>query len=119
MNLRSSLYVGNVFHHRLRPRTHKLHHRAFWMLIDLDEIHEMTSRLRLFSYNRFNLASFYDRDHGDGSNLPLRCQVEERLRSLLATVPSPLTLQAAADEAELAIRHQARAKSSTAVCISR
>lgn len=29
-------------------------------------------------------------------------QVEERLRSLLATVPSPLTLQAAADEAKLA-----------------
>lgn len=81
MNLRSSLYVGNVFHHRLRPRTHKLRHRAFWMLIDLDEIDEMASRLKLFSYNRFNLASLYDTDHGNGSSTPLRRQVEERLRA--------------------------------------
>lgn len=78
--MRSSFYVGSVFHHRLRPRVHKLRYGVFWMLIDLDEINAIADELRFFSYNRFNLMSLHDSDHGDGSNLPLRVQIEGLLR---------------------------------------
>lgn len=81
MSIRSSLYVGDVFHHRLRPRVHKLRYSLFWMLIDLREIDALTGKLRLFSRNRFNLTSFYDSDHGNGSHASLLLQIEELLHA--------------------------------------
>lgn len=81
MTISSRLYVGDVFHHRLRPRVHKLRYGAFWMLIDLDEIGAIASRLKFFSHNRFNLTSFYDADHGNGSGTTLRVQIEELLNA--------------------------------------
>ena len=62
----SGLYEGTVTHRRVRPRTHHLRYRIFQVLLDLDELPQLHSRLRLFSRNRFNLFSFHDRDHGDG-----------------------------------------------------
>jgi DUF1365 family protein len=43
-----------VTHRRLRPRPHRLRYRAFWMLLDLDEVGRLPQRLRLFAHNRFN-----------------------------------------------------------------
>jgi len=60
-----ALYAGTVVHQRFKPRRHRLRYRLFWMLFDLDEI--PPARLRLFSHNRFNLVSFYDRDHLNGT----------------------------------------------------
>jgi uncharacterized protein len=76
----SSLYIGTVMHRRLRPKPHRLRYRVAWMLLDLDELAELPKKLRLFSYNRRNLVSFFDRDHGDGGGRPLRQQVEAHLR---------------------------------------
>jgi DUF1365 family protein len=80
MTEHSSLYTGSVMHRRLHPRRHRFRYRAFWLLLDLDEIGGLSSRLRWFSYNRPNVFSLYDRDHGDGSTTPLRAQMELRLR---------------------------------------
>jgi DUF1365 family protein len=75
----SALYVGGVFHARLRPRQHRLNYRVFWLMLDLAEIDALDARLKTFSRNRFNLLSFHDQDHGDGSDRPLRAQIEARL----------------------------------------
>jgi DUF1365 family protein len=80
VTLRSMLYAGTVMHRRVRPRAHRLRYRVFWMLLDLDEIENLPHRLRLFSHNRFNAVSFFDKDHGDGSGRPLRPQVEAHLK---------------------------------------
>jgi DUF1365 family protein len=79
VTLRSSLYVGSVMHRRLRPRRHHFRYRAFWMLLGLDELDQLSGKLRWFSYNRPNLFSLYDTDHGDGTRAPLRVQIESRL----------------------------------------
>lgn len=79
MSFRSALYVGSVMHRRLRPRVHRFRYRAFWLLLDLDEVPHLARRLRWFSHNSFNLFSLHDADHGDGSATPLRLQVEQRL----------------------------------------
>ncbi len=71
----SGLYVGLVTHRRLRPRRHSLRYRTFALLLDLDELPELDLRLRLFSYNTFNLFSVFDRDYGSGS-ATLRSQIE-------------------------------------------
>jgi uncharacterized protein len=66
-------------HRRMRPRTHEFRYRAFWMLLDLNNIERLSAELRWFSYNRPNLFSLYDSDHGDGTRTPLRAQIESRL----------------------------------------
>lgn len=79
MSCNSAIYVGAVMHRRLSPRRHRFRYRGFWLLLDLDELDELAAKLRLFSSNRFNLFSFDDRDHGDGSSVPLRAQIEAQL----------------------------------------
>jgi uncharacterized protein len=66
MSLDSGIYCGNVVHKRVRPKPHALDYRVFSFLLDLDEIAPLAKRLRLFSYNTWNVFSFYDRDHGAG-----------------------------------------------------
>lgn len=79
MSLRSALYTGSVMHRRLRPRPHRLRYHLFWMLLDLDELDDLSSRLFLFSHNRPNIVSFHDADHGNGSARPLRLQIDDLL----------------------------------------
>jgi uncharacterized protein len=79
--LRSALFAGNVVHQRTRPRRHRLRYSVFYLALDLDEAAAVGAALRLFSVNRFNLFSFHERDHGDGSNLPLLEQVRAKLRA--------------------------------------
>ena len=80
MTLRSSLYIGSVMHRRLHPRVHHFRYRAFWFLLDLNELDTLSGMLRWFSHNRANLFSLHDKDHGDGSGTSLRVQVEQKLR---------------------------------------
>lgn len=66
----SGIYTGHVMHHRFRPKVHRFSYPVFSMLIDLDELQQLDSQSRWFSQNRFNLFSYYEKDHGDGkSNL--------------------------------------------------
>jgi hypothetical protein len=75
----SALYTGTVAHRRLRPKPHRLRYRIFSLLLDLDEIQALSKRLRLFSHRRFNLFSFDERDHADGSGGSLRDWAEVHL----------------------------------------
>ena len=49
------------------------------VLFDLDELPQLSARLRLFSADRFNLFAFFGRDHLAGSEESLRGQVEAHL----------------------------------------
>ena len=80
MSFASALYFGSVIHRRLGSVPHRFRYRLFWLLLDLDELDDLSRRLRLFSHNRFNLFSLHDRDHGDGSSRDLR----EQARALLS-----------------------------------
>lgn len=76
----SALYDGAVIHARLRPVRHRLRYRMLMMLLDLDELPALDARLRLFGHNRRAVFAFRDADHGDGSDTPLRVQMEGHLR---------------------------------------
>ena len=65
----NSLYEGKVFHKRFRPKPHRLNYSVFSIFIDLDHLTELDRELRLFSYNRWNMFSVFDRDFGEGSPL--------------------------------------------------
>ncbi|MCA3554794.1 DUF1365 domain-containing protein [Aestuariivirga sp.] len=68
----SCLYHGEVVHRRLNPLRHELRYRVFNLLADVDGLDAMSRRLRLFSYNRLNLFSIMDRNHGPGDGTPVR-----------------------------------------------
>ena len=57
---------------RLNPLRHELRYRVFNLLADVDRLDTLSSSLRLFSYNRFNLFSIMDRNHGPGDGTSVR-----------------------------------------------
>ena len=67
----SCIYSGFVTHRRFKPKRHFFSYKIFSLLIDLNEIENLTKKINFFSYNKFNILSFYDVDHGprDGSSL--------------------------------------------------
>lgn len=75
----SRIFEGRVFHKRFKPKVHSLAYKVCSFLIDLDELDQLDQSLKFFSHNRFNLISFWDKDHGRGDGQPLRPYVENIL----------------------------------------
>ena len=69
--INSSIYNGQVIHKRFKPKVHSFKYNVFSLLIDLSELNTLDKKVNFFSYNKINLISFYDKDHGerDGSSL--------------------------------------------------
>ena len=69
--INSSIYNGQVIHKRFKPKVHSFKYNVFSLLIDLSELDTLDKKVNFFSYNKINLISFYDKDHGerDGSSL--------------------------------------------------
>ena len=67
----SSIYNGTVIHKRFKPKIHYFKYKVFSLLIDLSELEYLSKKIIFFSHNKFNLVSFYEKDHGnrDGSSL--------------------------------------------------
>jgi DUF1365 family protein len=67
--MRSAIYTGTVLHTRLRPKRHRLSYRVFSLLLDLDELETIGSKV--LGVERPSLLGFRAADHGDGKT-PLR-----------------------------------------------
>jgi len=67
----SCIYIGSVIHKRFKPKKHFFKYNVFSLFLDLDEINELDEKISFFSYNKFNILSFFDKDHGyrDGSSI--------------------------------------------------
>jgi len=80
--MESCLYNGFVTHRRFKPVKHFLYYKTFSLLLDLDEIESLAKSNPLFSYNQFNVFSFYDKDHGDRDGKSLKEWVLNNLNNL-------------------------------------
>jgi len=49
------------------------------LALDLDEVGALDQRLNLFSHNRLNLTSLFDRDHGEGEKEAIKPRIEGKL----------------------------------------
>lgn len=78
MNVFSCLYSGSIMHRRLHPRMHRFRYRAWWLMLDIDELPDLCRRTHLLSHNRFNVLSLHDRDYGSGGS-DLSQDVRDRL----------------------------------------
>ena len=59
----SGVFVGTLRHRRFSPVAHAFTYRVFMVLLDIDRIPELMAVSRLTSHNRWNWASFDQRDH--------------------------------------------------------
>jgi DUF1365 family protein len=66
MNDRVQLCFGQVRHRRLHPAPNAFRYAVYYIRVPLRSLGQSEFSSRLLSRNRFNLLSFYDRDHGDG-----------------------------------------------------
>ena len=78
--MNSCIYNGEVLHTRFKPVKHHLKYKTFSLFIDLDEIEELDKNNPIFSFNRFNIYSFYNKDHGDRNGKSLKNWVLENLK---------------------------------------
>jgi uncharacterized protein len=78
--VRSHLLDGKVRHRRTRPSVYALEHDVFYVALDLDELDEVSRKVRLFSRNRPNLLSFRDGDHLDPPAADLPAAIHDHLR---------------------------------------
>ena len=69
--INSYIYNGTVIHKRFKPKEHYFKYKVFSLLINLSELKELDKKINFFSLNKFNLISFYEKDHGerDGTSL--------------------------------------------------
>ena len=78
----SYIYNGKVIHKRFKPKKHFFKYRVFSLLLSLDEIKKIEKNIFFFSYNKFNLISFYDKDHGNRDGSPLIGWVKKNLKTI-------------------------------------
>ena len=69
--METCIYKGIVTHRRFKPKRHFFSYKTFSVFFDLDELKDLDKKISIFSLNKFNLFSFYNKDHGerDGTDL--------------------------------------------------
>jgi DUF1365 family protein len=69
--MKTCIYKGFVTHRRFKPLRHYFFYKTFSILFDLTELEIIHKKISIFSFNKFNIFSFYNKDHGsrDGSDL--------------------------------------------------
>lgn len=88
----SAIYEGVVTHRRFSPASHRLRYRIFMLLLDLDELSGLASRLKLLRFGPFGLMSFRAADHGDRSGGDLKTYARERLAEAGIIADGPIRL---------------------------
>ena len=78
----SKIYTGKVIHKRFKPKEHYFKYNVFSLLIDLNELEEINKYIKFFSYNKFNIISFYDKDHGDRDGSSIKLWVKKNLSNI-------------------------------------
>ena len=78
----SLIYNGNVIHRRFKPKEHFFKYKVFSLLIDLDELDLIKSKIKIFSYNKFNILSFFDKDHGPRNGSSIKEWIKINLKNI-------------------------------------
>ena len=78
--METCIYKGIVTHRRFKPKRHFFSYRTFSILFDLCELSDLDKKIPIFSLNKFNIFSFYNKDHGDRDGGDLRYWVKNTLK---------------------------------------
>ena len=82
----SGLFVGTLRHRRFTPVAHAFTYPLFMALLDIDRVPELMRVSRLTSHNRWNWASFDDRDHLGDPSAPAAGTARRRRRRATGSI---------------------------------
>jgi DUF1365 family protein len=82
-----AFYFGTLRHRRFEPRRHEFTYRLFMAFLDIDRIPELSRISPFLSYNRWNWASFHERDHFGDPRQTLRERLRRDAESAGLTLP--------------------------------
>ena len=85
--IESAVFEGTLRHRRHSPVPHAFTYRLFMVLLDIDRIPALMRVTRLASHNRFNWATFDDRDHLGDPARSLRARLGDEARRAGADMP--------------------------------
>ncbi len=74
--MKSAIYTGTIRHRRFEPARHEFTYPLFMAFLDVERIPELMKVSPLASHERFNWASFRQRDHFGDPAVPLRERLE-------------------------------------------
>ena len=61
--MNSRIYTLKLSHERLEPKKNAFKYSIYLMYLDLDELESLAENFTFFSYNQWNIFSFFDEDH--------------------------------------------------------
>jgi uncharacterized protein len=73
--MNSSIFIGTLRHRRFHPRSHEFTYSLFMSFLDIDRLQELMNISPFSSYNRWNWASYHERDHFGDPGEALRKRV--------------------------------------------
>ena len=76
---KSNLFSNIVIHQRFLPFKNRFKYSFISLYLKYTELKKLDKEINFFSYNKFNLFSFYDVDHGYRDKRSLRKFVEDIL----------------------------------------
>ncbi len=79
MKLENALFEADIVHKRLIPKVNKFLYKGYYICFDIAQIEKLQSVF--FSLNKFNIFSFYNRDHGARSNDSCANWIKETLQN--------------------------------------
>ena len=83
----TGLYEGTLRHRRFAVRPHTFTYDVFMALLDIDCLRETMKASRLTSYNRWNWASYDERDHFGDPTRTLRERIVESAHTAGVALP--------------------------------
>jgi uncharacterized protein len=87
VTIESGVYRGVVRHRRFVPVPHEFQYQLFMSLLDIDRVDALVGVSPLVSRNRWNLATFDDRDHLGDPKRSLRDRLRDHARDHDTTLP--------------------------------
>ena len=78
--MNSSLYKTTIIHKRFRDFKNQFRYFVLSMFLDHDELIDLAKEIKAFSFNKFNIFSYYEKDHGYRDGRSLRVFVEDFLK---------------------------------------
>jgi uncharacterized protein len=85
--MNSKIYFGRVQHRRFSPKQHQFSYGLFMLYLDLDELPNLFQQFWLWSKEKPNVASFFNRDYLCDSNGDIRGGVEEQVKKHTGVSP--------------------------------
>jgi DUF1365 family protein len=83
----SAIYEGLVTHQRFQPRPHGFHYKVFMMYLDLDELPDLFSGFKNWSYHSKNWAWFKRSDYYGNPEIALKQEISDLVKQATGFEP--------------------------------